>query len=131
MYWCTIVKFVTFKALLRLFSDFFLLQKNKKTKQKCSRVTSNCHIGMRVGSFESTDNEKTFYFYSMVVKDTESFVNNRSHPFLKMSPFGENVKFHRLCCQEWYESILSRVLTAANFYREPHRKEFQNIFMHV
>ena len=36
---------------------FFFLQ-----KKKCSRVTSNCHIGMRVGAFESSDDEETFSF---------------------------------------------------------------------
>eukprot|EP00493_Phyllostaurus_siculus_P013390 UN13588 len=50
----------------RLF--FFLKQK------KCSRVTSNCHLGMRVGAFENSDNEETFYFYSMVIKNTEHFL---------------------------------------------------------
>ena len=37
---------------------WFFLQK----KQKCSRVSSNCHIGMKVGAFESSDNEETFLF---------------------------------------------------------------------
>ena len=37
---------------------FFLQKKN----QKLSTVTSNCHLGMGVGAFESSDDEATFFF---------------------------------------------------------------------
>ena len=33
-----------------------------KKKQKLSTVTSNRHLGMRVGAFESSDHEVTFFF---------------------------------------------------------------------
>ena len=31
-------------------------------RRKCSRVTSNCHLGMGVRAFESSDDEATFLF---------------------------------------------------------------------
>ena len=47
------------KRWLCLFLDFgFFREKN----QKFSTVTSNRHLGMRVGAFESSDNEVTFFF---------------------------------------------------------------------
>ena len=39
---------------------WFFLQKKK---QKLSTVTSNRHLGMGVGAFESSDNEATFSFF--------------------------------------------------------------------
>ena len=47
------------KGWLRLFPDFGLFC---KINQKCSRVASNFHINMRVGAFETSDNEETFSF---------------------------------------------------------------------
>ena len=48
-----------FKGWLRLFLDFvFFAKKN----HKFSTVTSNRHLGMGVGAFESSDNEATFFF---------------------------------------------------------------------
>ena len=35
-----------------------------KKKQKFSIVTSDCHIGMRVGAFEISDNEETFFIFA-------------------------------------------------------------------
>ena len=47
------------KGWQRLFADFgFFCKKN----QKFSTVTSNRHLGMGVGAFESLDNEVTFFF---------------------------------------------------------------------
>ena len=48
----------------------FFMQK----KTKCSRLSSNCRVGMRIGAFDSSDNEITFLFYSMVIKHTENFL---------------------------------------------------------
>ena len=45
------------KGWIQLFPDFFIFFYFFANK-KCSRVTSNCHIGMRVSAFESSDNEK-------------------------------------------------------------------------
>ena len=49
-------------------------------KKKCSRVTSNCHIGMRVSAFESSENEETFLLifhghktYSKFSRDTQTW----------------------------------------------------------
>ena len=50
---------MSFKGWLCLFPDFgFFCKKN----QKLSTVTSNCHLGMGVGAFESSDDEETFFF---------------------------------------------------------------------
>ena len=47
------------KGWQRLFPDFVFFC--KKT-QNFSTVTSNRHLGMRVGAFESSDHEVTFFF---------------------------------------------------------------------
>ena len=49
------------KGWIQLFPDFLIFYFANK---KCSNVTSNCHIGMRVSAFESSDNEKFIYFIS-------------------------------------------------------------------
>ena len=40
-------------------------------------MTSNCDIGMRVGAFESSDDDETFHFYYTVIQHTENFLETR------------------------------------------------------
>eukprot|EP00493_Phyllostaurus_siculus_P009116 UN09230 len=64
-----------FKGWLRLFPDFGLFC---KINQKCSRVTSNFHIIIRVGAFESSDNEETFSYVFHDFKTTYKKVSRRT-----------------------------------------------------
>ena len=54
--------------------DYFqILVFYAKKKQKCSRVTFNYHIGMRVDAFERSNNEETFFILSLGHKIYKKF----------------------------------------------------------